>query len=479
MQNSYFTGDLSRSFLYKKWTKNPTPRKPHEVYWNRYRKPVNSGWTGMNDFQMSIMTGSSEPASRTAWRRNSYGGEVLTYVPDRIHYWGVDLPQQNPVHNGFTYDPFGVAFAGEVNDIAMSKLYGKIRKAKESGFDASLFVGELGKTLNLFASTAARINRSYRLLKRGKIREALGVLNTDFAFGTSSMRIKAGDGKMRRVRYRTLVPMKPPPEWSHWVGGVKQGSSKAQLQTAVVRRFTNDHLAWTYGVKPLLDDIDEACQKLASLTISKPPLIRVSGRHMKEETTVLGHRTTKVVLKVQHTLWYTVTDEMVAMAESLGTLNPLSLAYQASPLTFMFDWMLPVGTWLKNLTALFGLTFHSGCTSRSGDTTDTYHYGAKVRSNVSSYSYPDGNGNVLSLLYESFHEDTSAARISLKQGGFIRNVWASFPDAPLPRPRLPADVDNAASKLTSSLEILYQRRSLVKNEPLPRIYRDIPIRRNR
>lgn len=515
-------GDTATNFVFRGHTHNP--KTAPVIVWDSVRKRYRPGredrevrrrksvrkrftYSEMNPYIMNYMKGTSVPAVRASWRKNSFLSDTQILNTPPIHYWGVDIPQQNPIGVGFSFDPYEVPEAAITSDIAMIKLFSQVRKAKESGFDASLFLGEIGQTLSMFCDTAARISRSYRLLRRGKLREGLLALESSYSFG--KYKSPTGSGKLeyglktnlvlnpKAVKGRDGLSLSAPimsarkadvKEWSRWTGEVKR-TPREQRLLRVQERFAQDHLAWTYGVQPLLDDLDQAAKKLAGLLTQKPPLVRVGGKHrFDNETDPVTIRSeipgvqvstvmrTKVSVKVKHVLWYSVQDEMVAHAESLGMLNPLSTAWQLSPTTFVFDWMFNLGGWLRNLSAFLGLQFHSGCTSRSGDITRTYHYGGMMRQGIASYSFYD-SGVLYSLNYLNFWESTSGSTLSLKTGGFRRDLWASFPDVPVPRLRLPATVENAFSKLTSSLEMLQQRRSLVNSDPLPRIYRDIPVSR--
>ena len=44
----------------------------------------------------------------------------------------------------------------------------------------------------------------------------------------------------------------------------------------------------------------------------------------------------------------------------LGIDNPLEVVWELIPLSFVADWFIPVGEFLRSLTATNGLVFHSG-----------------------------------------------------------------------------------------------------------------------
>lgn len=48
----------------------------------------------------------------------------------------------------------------------------------------------------------------------------------------------------------------------------------------------------------------------------------------------------------------------------LGLLDPVSLAWNLLPMSFVFDWFIPVGTFLDGFTATEGLTYQDGYTTQ-------------------------------------------------------------------------------------------------------------------
>jgi hypothetical protein len=55
-----------------------------------------------------------------------------------------------------------------------------------------------------------------------------------------------------------------------------------------------------------------------------------------------------------------VTCTMTAELETLGLLNPLSLAWELLPYSFVIDWFLPIGDYLAATTASAGMTWVNG-----------------------------------------------------------------------------------------------------------------------
>lgn len=62
---------------------------------------------------------------------------------------------------------------------------------------------------------------------------------------------------------------------------------------------------------------------------------------------------------------------VVGTLQSFGITNPLSVAWELIPYSFVLDWFVPVGNYLSSLDGYIGKTFHSGMWSYIRNTTDT------------------------------------------------------------------------------------------------------------
>lgn len=93
-------------------------------------------------------------------------------------------------------------------------------------------------------------------------------------------------------------------------------------------------------------------------------------------------------------------EEEISFSRTLGLLDPLSVAWEIMPFSFVFDWFLPVGTYLENLGVIpslkgrFMTSTMQGFESRMGTTTNPGFIGTKRFGNyyslrrVVSYSLP-------------------------------------------------------------------------------------------
>jgi len=125
-------------------------------------------------------------------------------------------------------------------------------------------------------------------------------------------------------------------------------------------------LAWKYGWVPLLQDIFGALNLLINGWTEYPPLVEARARVKRELRDPLNgqfywHKMTgKVYIGMETKLFYTVEDAWLARLNGLGLLNPLHVAWEAVPFSFVVDWFVPVGAFLEALTAPIGLKLVTG-----------------------------------------------------------------------------------------------------------------------
>lgn len=81
-------------------------------------------------------------------------------------------------------------------------------------------------------------------------------------------------------------------------------------------------------------------------------------------------------LGVKTVLHATIESRYLQGMKSLGLINPLTVAWELTPFSFVFDWFVPVGTFLGAVTAPLGLDFVSGTQTEylnMSQEIDTFH----------------------------------------------------------------------------------------------------------
>lgn len=231
-------------------------------------------------------------------------------------------------------------------------------KLKDSDVNLGVAFGERKATSRQVGDTATNIAKAIRALRRGNYRDAARHLG-----------IRGNPGR---------------PRGSNWV---------------------NHWLGLQYGWKPLLSDIYGACDAL-----SKRPKDdwRVTAKGSTRDETIYEKKTTPtgtssptsnfdayhciavrkrgVLVRIDAL----PTNDLTMSLASLGVTNPLSVAWELVPFSFVVDWFLPVGNWLDSLDALLG--YSSAWTS-----TSTYN--------------------------ETLWEDRGVSRTNYTTNAWVKNDW--------------------------------------------------------
>lgn len=197
-------------------------------------------------------------------------------------------------------------------------------KLKDKKVDLGVAFAERKATANSIGDTAKRLARSVRELRHGNFRNAaraLGVIHDP--------------GK---------------PKGSNW---------------------TNHWLQLQYAWKPLLSDVYGSVDALSkrersdwrvtakatvrdndSWTVRREPYGSTYPQGNYDACNVVAVRRRGVLVRID-----AVPDNDLKMSlVSLGITNPLVVAWEVVPYSFVVDWFLPIGAWLDSLDAMLGYT---------------------------------------------------------------------------------------------------------------------------
>ncbi|DAD51719.1 maturation protein [ssRNA phage Esthiorhiza.2_30] len=130
----------------------------------------------------------------------------------------------------------------------------------------------------------------------------------------------------------------------------------------------NKWLEYQYGWRPLLSDIYNGMDRLKDdFSIPSTSMVaKVTANEYRtyEEERIVGNNEFKIKMngsmRVTYGLFYRVNDATIATIDSAGLLNPISIAWELVPFSFVLDWFIPVGNVLSALSATAGLTFVDG-----------------------------------------------------------------------------------------------------------------------
>lgn len=164
-------------------------------------------------------------------------------------------------------------------------------------------------------------------------------------------------------------------------------SYDALRRRGVSRTIAESYLEYIYGLKPLMSDIYELVQTIKNGS-SKTLLLKGVGTALRSAngrthkgiwSSGYAHSVSEYAqcdAKAKCTLWARLdpgASQFRAMNQ-LGLLNPLSLAYELTPWSFVVDWFIPIGPVLSALTAPAGLIFVDGSISYRISQTDFERY---------------------------------------------------------------------------------------------------------
>lgn len=164
-------------------------------------------------------------------------------------------------------------------------------------------------------------------------------------------------------------------EGARLVAGVSPRRGQPLLKHAM-DTSSSAWLNWSYGIAPLLGDIHSAF-KAFSDGLSRPGAhFRAKGRATAEYSASDGwskrnlqnacYRVSSnysMRFRVKTVLDYRIDDPWLRLWSSLGLTNPALVAWELVPLSFVFDWFVPIGNFLESLTPPLGTSYLRGFTS--------------------------------------------------------------------------------------------------------------------
>lgn len=134
-------------------------------------------------------------------------------------------------------------------------------------------------------------------------------------------------------------------------------------------------MQYQFGVKPILQDVDNAVNWLSDYVNQQnlPILVKAKAGH-ESDRNYLGNEASfysglkvapqwREICQTHYSVVYEVPTGQVPAVTSLGLDNPYSIAWELTQLSWMFDYVLGVGDWLTSFSAANGLVFREGCKS--------------------------------------------------------------------------------------------------------------------
>lgn len=262
------------------------------------------------------------------WRHTSDFGYIRDdrMIPDAAGSHVYIDAVQNRFGAEFGSGPPALVFNNAGRNRAIKKLAG------EAGTDmnnVAVDLAEIGQTVSMVKFTAERLAQSIMFLKHGNVPKAI-----------ASLGLSSSDRRLKGISPRRTTA-------ENWL----------QLQ---------------YGWKPLLADLKGVIDKtLASMNENKASVLTMKSSARVTTTdesrlaylgqpykigmqTVIKACTSKFMVRYRH------SNAQLSFMAQLGFTNPVDLAWELLPYSFVVDWFLPIGPLLESLSSFDGLAFMDG-----------------------------------------------------------------------------------------------------------------------
>jgi len=227
------------------------------------------------------------------------------------------------------------------NSKALQKFFSNA-DSKQSNVGVTM--AELPRTVALIGDTATRLYNMYKRLKRFDVRGAFA------AIGYHHPKLEKKITRRSRSLPRTLP-------------GRDEFASSAVLELQ-------------YGWKPLLSEVHNALVDVAErfLKDDRDIMIRGGGSSNGEwqtsprsnpstlGTTIVRSNSVNKC-RVGYLCFAQIIKADRRTAAGIGSQNPLEIAWELLPFSFVADWFMPIGAWVDSLGALEGLSFIQGSKS--------------------------------------------------------------------------------------------------------------------
>lgn len=235
---------------------------------------------------------------------------------------------------------------------------------------------QVSQLTNMIGDTATRLATSYNNLKKGNL-----------------------SGAIQNLWHTNVKPR------------FKQGKHPSPTNS-----LADNWLALQYGWKPLLQDIHGLMDSIARLKLASVVTYTArSSAHAEDQQVsymtlgtpgspkigaMIQNRTTDV----RYGMRYQIDNHLKAFLAQTGFTNPINLAWEVLPYSFVVDWFIPIGPYLESLSAWDGLVFLDGWKSvlQKSSTTWAVGYSGKQYlldpNDHQMISYL-GNMNVVSIAY--------------------------------------------------------------------------------
>lgn len=198
-------------------------------------------------------------------------------------------------------------------------------KVRDQDIDLGVAMGEYRETASFFATSCVRIAKSYRSFRRGRVSEALSTLT----------------GR-KNNKWRD-IPGVASDAW----------------------------LAYSYALRPLLSDIHGAAKALSKrnkfvdvAVVRSTNLFDFRDKFVTAPSSWAYTAEMMGEVRTRGEIRFRVSNPLYRIFDQVGLTNPLSIAWELVPFSFVVDWLLPIGKTLANVVPPQGVDFVDGWVSQ-------------------------------------------------------------------------------------------------------------------
>lgn len=184
----------------------------------------------------------------------------------------------------------------------------------------------------------------------------------------------------------------------HDVSNIVRSFSKFRSLNPInlIKPVSNAWLTWIYGIKPTLGSIYGAVEFCRRHYVNKGVRFRAFASNRRKDVinvdgwpdyTYSSVAETDCSYRCEISVVMAIPDNATTGAARLSSLNPVSIGWELMPYSFVADWFINIGGYLRDLetSLIYGQYFHSGyCTT-------TYRERA-VQNAVRKSAYRPSNG---------------------------------------------------------------------------------------
>lgn len=252
-------------------------------------------------------------------------------------------------------------------------------KLRDQEIDVGTALGESKATLSHLSSSVTRLIRAYRAARRGRWSHAFQIL------GLRGKRWKDTDHLADAWLEYSYGWM---PLISDIYGAqeqLKKGFREADQLFSVSRQISD-------GLNPR-DFISPA-------SVAQSPYLKIGGK-------------AGVYCRVKY--YAKINNATLYALNQLGLTNPLAVAWELVPFSFVVDWLLPIGDFLNGLTATVGVDFVTGIQSNGRFCRVNWTWSDKAPIQSPAFGYRHSQGTVPWVSWEGY----ATQRIVLSSWGWV------------------------------------------------------------